>query len=127
MDKNKAVDLGEKIKELRKDKRIDIRELGRRTDVMGMHILNIEKGKTNASPELPTKIADALEANPDELLHLANRVDSEVEDVIPKYPMAVLSFLTSAKDLTPEGWDKTQSYLNRMKSQKAPKSNKRGN
>ena len=120
------MDLGEKIKELREDKRISIRELGRRTDVTGMHISNIEKGKANASPELVTKIADALEANPDELLHLADRVDPEVVDVIQKNPMAVPSFLRSAKDLTPEEWEKMQSYLNRMKSQKAPKSKKRG-
>ena len=116
------MDLGEKIKELREDKRISIRELGRRTDVTGMHISNIEKGKANASPELVTKIADALEANPDELLHLADRVDPEVVDVIQKNPMAVPSFLRSAKDLSPEEWEKMQSYLDRMKNQKAAKS-----
>ena len=35
--------LGDKIKELREDKRISIRGLGRLTDVSGMHISNIEK------------------------------------------------------------------------------------
>ena len=120
------MNLGDKIKELREDKRISIRELGRRTDVTGMHISNLEKGKVNASPELVTKIAVALDANPDELLHLADRVDPEVVDVIQKYPMAVPSFLRSAKDLSPVEWDKMQKYLDRMKSQKAPKSKKRG-
>ena len=70
--------LGAKIKELREAKRISIRGLGRNTDVSGMHISNIEKDKVNASPELVTKIAEALEADIDELLHLANRVDPEV-------------------------------------------------
>ena len=120
------MNLGDKIKDLREDKRISIRELGRRTDVTGMHISNLEKGKVNASPELVTKIAVALDANPDELLHLADRVDPEVVDVIQKNPMAVPSFLRSAKDLSPEEWDKMQKYLDRMKSQKAPKSKKRG-
>ena len=120
------MNLGDKIKELREDMRISIRELGRRTDVTGMHISNLEKGKVNASPELVTKIAVALDANPDELLHLADRVDPEVVGVIQKNPMAVPSFLRSAKDLSPEEWEKMQKYLDRMKSQKAPKSKKRG-
>ena len=117
--------LGEKIKQLRDEKRISIRGLGRITDVSGMHISNIEKGKMNASPELITRIAAALETNVDELLHLADRVDPEVVDVIQNNPHAVPSFLRSAKDLTPEEWEKMQNNLNKMKGEKKPKSKKR--
>ena len=113
--------LGEKIKELREEKRFSIRELGRRTDVTGMHISNLEKGKTNASPELVRKIAVVLEANADELLHLADRVDPEVVDVIQKNPMAVPNFLRSAKDLSPEQWEKLHKYLDAMKKFQAKK------
>ena len=116
--------LGNKVKQLRDDKRISIRGLGRLTDVSGMHISNIEKGKVNASPELITKIAEALETNVDELLHLADRVDPEVVDVIQNNPQAVPSFLRSAKDLSPEEWKKMQTYLNKMKSEKKPKAKK---
>ena len=118
--------LGDKIKELREDKRISIRGLGRLTDVSGMHISNIEKNKINASPELVTRISEALDADIDELLHLAERVDPEVVNVIQKNPQAVPSFLRSAKDLTPEEWGKMQTYLNRMKKEKKPKAKKRG-
>ena len=118
--------LGEKINELREIKRISIRGLGRLTDVSGMHISNLEKGKVNASPELITKIAEALDTNVDELLHLADRVDPEVVDVIQSNPQAVPSFLRSAKDLSPEEWDKMQKYLDKMKGEKKPKSKKRG-
>ena len=111
--------LGKKIKELREEKLISIRELGRRTDVTGMHISNLEKGKVNASPELVNKIASALDANTDELLHLADRVDPAVVDVIQKNPMAVPSFLRSAKDLSPKEWEKMQNYLDAMKSFKS--------
>jgi transcriptional regulator with XRE-family HTH domain len=113
--------LGKKIKELREEKRISIRELGRRTDVSGMHISNLEKGKGNASPELVSKIAVALEANADELLHLADRVDPEVVNVIQKNPLAVPSFLRSAKNLSPEEWQKLQKYLDTMKKFKSQK------
>ena len=118
--------LGEKIKELRDDERISIRELGRRCGVSAMHISNLEKGKVNASPELLVKIASSLEADADKLMHLADRVDPEVADVIQKNPSAVPSFLRSAKDLSPEEWEKMQNYLNKMKKQKTPKGKKRG-
>ena len=116
--------LGDKIKELREEKRISIRGLGRLTEVSGMHISNLEKNKVNASPELVTKIAEALDADPDELLHLAERVDPEVVDVIQKNPQSVPSFLRAAKNLTAEEWDQIQSYLDQMK--KKPKAKKRG-
>jgi transcriptional regulator with XRE-family HTH domain len=121
------MNLGDKIRDLREDKRLSIRELGRRTDVTGMHISNLEKGKINASPELLVKIAKVLDTDADELLHLADRVDPEVVDVIQSNPQAVPSFLRSAKDLSPEEWKKMQKYLDRMKNQKpALKEKKRG-
>jgi transcriptional regulator with XRE-family HTH domain len=113
--------LGKKIKELREEKHLSIRELGRRADVTGMHISNLEKGKVNASPELVSKIAATLEANTDELLHLANRIDPEVVKVIQKNPMAVPSFLRSAKNLSSEEWQKLQKYLDSMKKFKSQK------
>ena len=41
---------GDYIKGLRTDKHIGVRELGRAVDVTGMHISNIEKGKSLPSP-----------------------------------------------------------------------------
>ena len=117
---------GDRIKELREAKRISIRELARRTDVSAMHISNLEKGKINASPELLVKIANELDADADELLHLADRVDPEVIDVIQSNHQAVPSFLRSAKDLSPEDWEKMQKYLERMKGKKSPKDKKGG-
>ena len=116
--------LGERIKNLREEQRTSIRGLGRAVDVSAQHISNLEKGKVNASPELINKIAEALETDLDELQSLANLVDPEAIDVIQKNPQAVPSFLRSAKDLSPEEWEKMQAYLNRMKKQKGSKSAK---
>ena len=113
--------LGKKIKELREEKRISIRELGRRTDVTGMHISNLEKGKVNASPELVSRIAATLESDTDELLHLAGLVDPVVIDVIQKNPIVIPYFLMSAKNLSPEQWQKMQKYLDAMKKFQAHK------
>ena len=118
--------LGEKIQELRSELRMSMRGLSKAVGVTPMHISNIEKGHTNGSSELIAKIATALETNVDELLHLADRVDPEAIDVIQKNPQAVPSFLRSAKDLSPDDWDKMQKYLDKMTSAKKPKSKKRG-
>ena len=44
--------LGEKIKSLREEHKVGVRELGRLVDVSAMHISNIEKGKSSASAEI---------------------------------------------------------------------------
>lgn len=118
--------LGDKIVELRTEKKISMRGLARAVDVTPMHISNIEKGYTTGSSELIAKIAKALETDVDELLHLAHRVDPEVVDVIQQNPQAVPNFLRSAKDLSAEDWEQLQGYLDKMTSKKKPKAKSRG-
>ena len=110
----KSITLADKIKELRAEKRIGIRELGRMVEVSGMHISNLEKGKSAPSPELVRKLAAALETDVDELLHLADLVDPEAVDVIQNNPFAVPAFLRSAKNLTPEQWAELQKQVEKM-------------
>ena len=105
---------GDYIKGLRTDKHIGVRELGRAVDVTGMHISNIEKGKSLPSPELITKLAEALEANVDEMLHLADQIDPEVAGVIQSNPYSAPSLLRTAKSLTPEQWEKLQKQVEKM-------------
>ena len=114
MASNKETTLADKIKELRAEKRIGIRELGRMVDVSGMHISNLEKGKSAPSPELVRKLAAALETDVDELLHLADLVDPEAVNVIRNNPFAVPAFLRSAKNLTPEQWAGLQEQVEKM-------------
>ncbi len=114
----KKLTLADRLKELRTAKNMGIRELGRAVDVTGMHISNIEKGKSTPSPELIQKIATALEANVDELQYLADQVDPEVVDVIHKNPYAIPTFLRSAKNLTPEQWEKLQKQVEKMSKEK---------
>ncbi len=108
------ITLAKKVKSLRADRNIGIRELGRLAGVSGMHISNIEKGKSSASPELIRKIAIALEADVDELMSLTNQVDPEVVDVINVNHDVVPSFLRLAKNLTPEQWAKLQKQVEKM-------------
>ena len=104
----------DRLKALRTDKHMGIRELGRAVDVTGMHISNLEKGKSAPSSDLVGKLAEVLDANVDELLYLADQVDPEVVDVIHSNPLTVPTFLRSAKNLTPEQWEKLQKQVDKM-------------
>ena len=107
------------LKDLRTSKRIGVRELGREGGVTGMHISNIEKGKSLPSPELIVKLAQALEADVDEMSHRADHVAPEVVGVIQNQPKAVPNFLRSAKDLTPEQWAQLQKQVEEMAGDKS--------
>ena len=108
----------QRLGELRAAANMGIRELGRAVGVTGMHISNLEKGKSAASAGLVIKLAEALEANADELLYLADQVAPEVVDVIHQNPMTIPNFLRSAKDLTPEQWEKLQKQVEKMAKEK---------
>ena len=90
----------------------------RAVGVTGMHISNLEKGKSAPSAELVLKLAEALEANADELLYLADQVSPEVVDVIHQNPLAIPNFLRSAKNLTPEQWELLQQQVEQMTEEK---------
>jgi len=108
------MNFAEMVNYLRTEKRISVRELGRLVGVSAMHISNIEKGKSSASPEIVKKIALVLETNPDELLKASDQVDPAVVDVINSNPQSIPSFLRSAKDLTPEQWALIQAQVEQM-------------
>ena len=112
---------GKRIKDLRIDKKIGLRELGRLIDVSAMHISNLEKGRVMPSAELVKKLAVTLKANVDELLHLAKLIDPQIAEVIQKNPYKAPNFLRSAKNLNEEQWEKLQKQVERM-----AKENKKG-
>ena len=108
----------EKLSALRAERKMGVRELGRAVGVTGMHISNLEKGKSAPSAELVLKLAETLEANADELLYLADQVSPEVVDVIHQNPLAIPNFLRSAKNLTPEQWELLQQQVEQMTEEK---------
>ena len=112
-----AQTFSQRLKQLRSDANMGVRELGRALDVTGMHISNMEKGKSMPSPELTRKIATVLNTNVDELLKLANQVDPEVIDVIQSNHQAIPSLLRSAKNLTPEQWQILKQQVEEMTGQ----------
>ena len=115
---SQAKTFAEKLSALRAEQKMGVRELGRAVGVTGMHISNLEKGKSAPSAELVLKLAEVLEANADELLYLADQVSPEVVDVIHQNPLAIPNFLRSAKKLTPEQWELLQQQVEQMTEEK---------
>lgn len=109
--------LGNRIKELREDQQIGLRELGRIVEVSAMHISNIEKGNRSASVELIQKIAKALSTDQDELLALSNQVAPDIAQVINSNAQSVPSFLRATKDLSPEQWEELLKQVQSMQSE----------
>ena len=111
-------DFAQYLKGLRTEQRIGVRELGREVGVTGMHISNMEKGKSLPSPALIVKLAEALGTDVDEMSHQANQIAPEIVGVIQNQPKAVPNFLRSAKDLTPEQWEMLQKQVDSMADDK---------
>ncbi len=109
--------LGQMIFRLRTEKKMGVRELGRRVNVTGVHISGIEKDKATPSPELLRKIAVALEADVDKLMYRAKQVDPEVIKVIRKNPYAVHDFLRTASNLKKGQWEELKKEAQKMLEQ----------
>ena len=105
---------GKRIKSLRIERDLGLRQLGRLLNISAMHISNLEKGRVRPSAELVKKIADKLEGDLDELLHLAELIDPQIVEVIQKNPYKVPSLLRTAQNLNEEQWEKLQKQVERM-------------
>ena len=103
-----------RLKTIRADRGVGVRELGRMIGKTGQHISNIEKGIANPSAEVVVTIAKALNADVDELLHLAGQVDPEVVGVIQSSPSAIPSFLRSAGNLSEAQWLEMAAYAKKL-------------
>ena len=110
----KKPQLGRRIKELRLKQELGLREFGRLLKVSAMHISNLEKGRVMPSAELVKKIAVRLDADVDELLHLAKLIDPQIAEVIQKNPYKAPNLLRSARNLNEKQWEKLQKQVQKM-------------
>lgn len=73
---------GTRIRELRLEKGLTQRELAGKVGVSFPHISKIEVGAEPAGGELISKLAEALDADADELYRLASRLPNEIADIV---------------------------------------------
>lgn len=108
-------DFGSTLKNLRKERRITQRDLAEKVGVDFTYISKIENGKLVNSPSVDTivKIAQALDANADELILLAKKVPETIRETIVDDDLAV-AFLRKVPQLTPEQRQKIQDCINEV-------------
>lgn len=73
---------GPRIRELRLERGLTQRALAEMVGVTFPHISKIELSAEHASSDLIGKLAKALDADADELFHLAERLPNEITDIV---------------------------------------------
>ena len=106
---------GETIKELRKQHRMTQRELADQLGVNFTYISKIENDKLEVLPseDLIRRMAEVLEADAEELLDLAGKLDlKQLQQVAKDLPQAgVLLRRIQSRQLTDKQWQKIESML----------------
>ena len=90
-----------RIRKLREEKRIGLRQFARMIGVSATYLSKIERGEMPPPAEDRVKeIARLLDQDPDELLALAGKVASDLNEIIRSRPREMASFLRTARGLS---------------------------
>lgn len=111
---------GEKIRELRQEKKLTLRDLAMAVGVDFTYLSKIENGKAGYLPGAETirAIADALGADPLDLLRLADKVPPEVQGFAAN--AKARRFLQRAQEVAkPEDWDVLLDLLEKRQKDRA--------
>jgi transcriptional regulator with XRE-family HTH domain len=117
---------GERLRQLRREQRMNQRTLAASVGIDFTYLSKIENGRM-APPSADTivKLAHALDANPDELLLLANKVPEDLTPVItqsPRWP----AFLRSICDLTDDELRELSAHAQELRERRVRKMRRRG-
>jgi transcriptional regulator with XRE-family HTH domain len=103
---------GSSVRELRKRKGMSLRELAKESDIDFTYLSKLESGKFPPPSEgVIHKLAEILGADPDELLTLAKKIDSSIQDYVVSSPETV-KLLRALKD---KEIDKADEYLQNIR------------
>ena len=106
---------GQKVKRLRKAKRITQLELAEQIGVDFTYVSKIENDRTLRSPAESTirKLADVLGANPEELILLANKVPQNLQETIVQDTLAV-DFLRTVPKFNANDREEIRKFIERV-------------
>jgi len=91
---------------------LSIREVSRRAGIDVSYLSRMEKGEVSPpSEEIILRLAEVLEADPDELLEMADKIPPDVREIIRSHFQEIPSFLRTAKDLSAEDWSRLRNYM----------------
>jgi HTH-type transcriptional regulator, competence development regulator len=105
---------GSMIRTWREEKEIGLRRFADRVGMSPTYLSKIERDEFPPPSEEKIKaIAKELGKDPDELLALAGRVASDLEDIIQQTPREMATFLRAARGLTPKDIEKLTKQIER--------------
>ena len=107
-------DFGSELKRLRQERRITQRDLAEKVNVDFTYISKMENGKLENFPSIETiiKIADALDADADKLILLAEKVPDNIRKAIVDDDFAV-ALLRKMPSMTPEKKNQIWELINK--------------
>ena len=112
--------LGEKIRQLRKQKKLTQRQLAEMVQIDFTYLSKIENGRLDYTPSVKTlhQLAEALKADELELLELAQKVPSPLAEILAD--KHGLQFFRRASEIVkePEEWQKLSQELERLEKGK---------
>ena len=92
---------GATIRKLREERHIGLRQFARMIGVSATYLSKIERGEMSPPTEERVKeIARRLDQDADELLALAGRVASDLNEIILNRPRALASFLRTSSGMS---------------------------
>lgn len=98
---NQETQFGARVRSLRKQKQISLRKFAERVGISPTYLSRVERDEFPPPAEnTVVAIAKALGVDPDELLALANRIASDLSEIIKRHPREMATFLRSSKGLT---------------------------
>jgi HTH-type transcriptional regulator, competence development regulator len=113
------VTLGERLRQLRKDKKLTLRALAEAAGVDFTYLSKIENDKAGYSPGADTirALAAILEVDPLELLQLADKVPPELQGV--SEDAKARRFLSRAQEIaSPDDWDALLDLLEKRQQER---------
>jgi HTH-type transcriptional regulator, competence development regulator len=127
-----SIEFGQKIKELRMakkhvDPRFTLRGFAEMVGISPALLCKVEGGEFSIGVEKIKIIAQLLEADADELLALAKRVDPDLNDCIFQRPKAMALFLRTASGLSEDAMERLNEYAKLEAKMQADKESKAQN
>ncbi|HEX4793110.1 MAG TPA: helix-turn-helix transcriptional regulator [Humisphaera sp.] len=124
--KGKDMTFGHRLRELRKACGLTLRDLAVQIDVDFSYLSKIENGRLPHTPSVETirAIASALDADPIELLKIADKLPPELDSVT--MPAARRFIQRATQVASPEDWEAMLHLLERRHSKGRTKGDKGG-